>query len=131
MLNDLLTVSFLILGAILLSSPWMIARYRRADASIRARIAQERSDRGDARAHFRHTLKLAEEQVDKISSITISDPRTGTPVKRWLFEGEQFASEEDAVIARETRMRDIARGFYMDLPAALAARKEDDRLRSN
>src|ERR1700755_2057215 len=108
MLSDLVTVSFVILAAILLSSPWMIARYRRADARIRARIAAEHSDRRDAHAHFRHTLSLAEEQVEEISSITVPDPRTGTPVKRWLFEGEQFASEMEARVARQDRMRGIA-----------------------
>jgi hypothetical protein len=130
MLSDLVTVTFVILAAILLSSPWTIARFRRFDANNRARILAERSDRGDVQAHFRHTLKLAEEQVEEVSSVTVSDPRTGTPVQLWLFEGERFLNEEDARVAREARMRDIARGFYVDLPRALAQRKEDDRLAS-
>jgi len=130
-MSDLVTLFLVILAAILLVSPWTIARFRRFDARNRARILAERSDRGDAQAHFRHTLKLAEEQVEEIASVTVSDPRTGMPVTRWLFEGEQFTSEEEARLVREDRMRGIARGFYMDLPAALAARKEEDRLKSN
>jgi hypothetical protein len=49
-------------------------------------------------------------------------------VKRYLFEGEQFASEADALAVRSDKVLAIARGFYVDLPAALRARKEDDRL---
>ncbi len=58
----------------------------------------------------------------------VPDERTAQPVTRWLFEGETFASEEDARRVREDKVRSIARGFYVDLPAALRARKEDDRL---
>ncbi|HWA92589.1 MAG TPA: hypothetical protein VG889_21335 [Rhizomicrobium sp.] len=128
MSSDLFWTVLLILGAIALASPWSIRRIQGFDARNRARIDQERSDRGDGRAHFRHTLKLAEEQVETVSSIAIADERTGQPVTRWLFEGEQYASEAEAKAAREERMVEIARGFYVDLPRALAARREEERL---
>lgn len=131
MQSELIWTALAILAAILLFHPRSIALFRRIDARNRARILSERNDRQDHLAHFRHTLKLAEEQVEQVSAITVPDERTGMPVKRFLFEGETFAREEDAATAREDKMRAIARGFYMDLPAALRAPKEDDRLRQN
>jgi hypothetical protein len=101
---------------------------RRFDAENRARIEAQRKDRADATAHFRHTLGLAEEQVEPVSAITVSDERTATPVTRYLFEGETFADEREAKRAREDKVRAIARAFYMELPAALAARGSDGKL---
>ena len=131
MSSDLITVALVIAAGILLLSPWSLRQLRRFDEGNRARLAAEHSDRRDANAHFRHTLRLAEEQVEEIASITVSDPRTGTPVKRWLFEGEQFSTEAEARQVREDRLRAIALGFYRELPAALAARREEDRIKSN
>jgi len=131
MQSELLWTAAAILAAILLFHPRSIAFFKRVDARNRARILSERSDRQDHLAHFRHTLKLAEEQVEEVSAITVPDERTGTPVTRFLFEGETFAREEDAKAVREERMRAIALGFYRELPAALAARREEDRIKSN
>lgn len=130
MTRDLIFTAAFIFAILLLVHPRVLAAFRRFDADNRARIESEREDRGDQVAHFRHTLKLAEEQVEEVRSFTASDERTGQPVTRWLFGGETFAVERDARIAREDQVRKIARGFYMDLPAALRARKEDDRLGS-
>ena len=80
-------------------------------------------------AHFRHTLARAEEQVEDVSEISVADPRTGTPVTRFLFEGEQFAMRSDAERVRAEKVRKLARDFYMELPAALAARRKDGKLR--
>lgn len=123
MQTELIWTALLILAVILLFSPWALGRYRRFDEHNRARIVQEQSDRADWKAHFRHTLQLAEEQVEEVSAVTVPDERTGTPVTRFLFEGETFASEAEARAARDERMRGIAVGFYRELPAALAARK--------
>jgi len=84
LLRDLLTTSFII--ALLLA----IFRYRheiaaalaRFDARNVRRIAEEQRDRSDPIAHFRHTLKVAEEQVEDVTEITVSDERLGTPVTR-------------------------------------------------
>jgi hypothetical protein len=108
--------------------PRISGALHRFDAQVRDRRAQEIQDRADATAHFRHTLRLAEEQVDDVTPVTVADERTGQKVTRFLFEGETFASEAEAKRAREDKMRAIARGFYMDLPAALRARRGDDRL---
>lgn len=80
-------------------------------------------------AHFRHTIARAEEQIEDVIEITIADTRTGTPVTRFLFESEQFATRSDAERVRAEKVRKLARDFYVELPAALAARREDGKLR--
>lgn len=130
MLRDLLTTS-LIIAALL-----VIFRYRheiaaalaRFDARNVKRIEQEQRDRTDPIAHFRHTLKVAEEQVEDVSEVTVADERLGTPVTRYVFEGEQFSSRFEAERVRAEKIREIARGFYVELPRALANRKQDGKL---
>ena len=130
MLRDLLTTS-LIIAALL-----VIFRYRheiaaalaRFDARNVKRIEQEQRDRTDPIAHFRHTLKVAEEQVEDVSEITVADERLGTPVTRYVFDGEQFSSRFEAERVRAEKIREIARGFYVELPRALANRKQDGKL---
>ena len=100
---------------------------QRFDARNRARIEEEERDRGDNLAHFRHTLKLAEEQVEQVSEIRYSDSRTATPLIAYVFEGQRFGSRERAEEARTDKVRAKARGFYMELPLALTSR-DDDRL---
>ena len=130
MLRDLLTTSAFI--AVML----VIYRFRHDLAAALARfdrrnvqrLADEQRDRSDPIAHFRHTLKAAEEQVEDVSEITAVDERLGTPVTRFVFEGEQFATRFDAERVRAEKIRAIARGFYVELPRALAQRKQDDKL---
>ena len=130
MLRDLLTTSAFI--ALML----VIYRYRhdivaaltRFDARNVKRIADEQRDKSDPIAHFRHTRKVAEEQVEDVGEITVSDEKLGTHVTRYVFEGEQFASRFDAERVRAEKIRAIARGFYVELPTALAARKQDGKL---
>ena len=128
MLYDLLWVSAAILIGILLLHPRVLGAVRGFDARNRARIAAEQKDRRDALAHFRRTLELASEQVEPVQSVSVADDRTGTAVTRYLFEGQAFATEAEARERRDEKVRIIARGFYMDLPAALRARKDDEKL---
>ena len=117
MLRDLLTTSAFI--ALML----VIYRYRhdivaaltRFDARNVKRIADEQRDK-------------SEEQVEDVGEITVSDEKLGTHVTRYVFEGEQFASRFDAERVRAEKIRAIARGFYVELPTALAARKQDGKL---
>jgi hypothetical protein len=51
------------------------------------------------------------------------DERTAMPVKRYLFEGEQYVSRDEAEAARQRKIVATARTFYQELPAALAARR--------
>ena len=107
----------------------ILARLARFDARIRDRIDNEQRDRTDSLAHFRHTLSRAEEQVEKVSELSVPDPRTGTPVTRYVFEGEQFSTRMEAERVRAEKIRGIARAFYTELPVALAERKTDGKLR--
>src|ERR1700742_4254089 len=86
----------------------ILGALRRFDERNVERRAQEMRDRTDNLAHFRHTLGLAGEQVEEISEIAVPDQRTGEPVTRYVFEGEQFASMRDAQRARDESIRDKA-----------------------
>ena len=131
MVYSLLQVVILIFAGLLLyryHRP-VLGALRRFDLQNQMRRAIELRDRTDTLAHFRHTIARAEEQVEEVSETTVADPRTGTPVSRFLFEGEQFATRHDAERARADKVRKLARDFYMELPAALAARRKDGKLR--
>jgi len=127
----LLETGLFLLAAILIYGfrDRILARLSRFDATNRDRIVNEQRDKTDSLAHFRHTLSRAEEQVEKVSEITLSDARTGTPVTRYVFEGEQFATRNEAERVRADKIRALARSFYMELPVALAERKGDGKLR--
>ena len=127
--NLFTTTAFIIAGLLFYRFwPAIFAALKRFDDQNRARIESDRRDRSDSLAHFRHTLKIAEEQVEEIGEIEVRDERTGGPVKRYLFEGERFASRREAERVREEKVRALARKFYMELPAALSACKGDGKL---
>ena len=130
MVWDLTTVALIALGGTALY--WLLPRLgtalKRFDADNRDRIIQQWADRRDGRAHIRHTLEVAEEQVEAVVEVKDVDARTGTPVARYVFEGIRYASRDEAEQVRAEKIGDIARGFYRDLPKALAARKSDGRL---
>ncbi len=127
----LLETALFLLAAILIYGfrDRILARLSRFDASNRERIVSEQRDRADSLAHFRHTLSRAEEQVEAVSELTVPDSRTGTPVTRYVFEGEQFATKFEAERVRADKVRALARSFYMELPNALAERRGDGKLR--
>src|ERR1051326_1513581 len=83
------------------------------DANIR-RIVQDEQDRTDPHAHFRHTLEMAEEQVEPVQEISTG----GAP--QYLFETEIFVTRAEAEERRAERVGALARRFYSELPAALA-----------
>ena len=126
-MSRLFLTAALLLAAILIVRFWpRISRaLRKFDAENVARIRQEQADRADQLAHFRHTLGTAQEQVEEISEIAELDPRTASSVTRYVFEGECFATRWEAEKARAQKIGDIARGFYRELPAALANRGKD------
>ena len=133
MIENLITTAAIIAAALLLYRFWpaILAVLTRFDDNNRARIEGELRDRSDNLAHFRHTLQTAEEQVEQIHEIDVPDERTGGAVKRFVFEGVWFASRREATHVREEKIRALARRFYMELPAALAARREDGKLGPN
>ncbi len=120
--------TFLVIVAALVAYRYrrrIVERLKRFDDENVRRIAEQARDRADPLAHFRHTLRTAEEQVEAVSEIVEPDERLGTPVTRYLFEGERFASRADAERVRAEKIRAIARGYYQDLPVALAERRKD------
>ena len=123
-MTDLLaTAAFLLvlIGIYAVRAP-ILRRLERFDARNVERRLQEMRDRRDHLAHFRHTLKLAEEQVEEIGHFTAPDSRTGLPMDVFTFEGERFASRDEAEAARNGAVIAKARQFYRELPAALASR---------
>jgi hypothetical protein len=101
---------------------------KRFDEQNEERQLEELRDRKDQLAHFRHTISRAEEQVEEIGELDVDDERTGMPVRRYVFEGTSFATRDEAERARAEKIGVLARTFYRDLPAALSARKGDERL---
>ncbi|HSZ75425.1 MAG TPA: hypothetical protein VK779_11445, partial [Rhizomicrobium sp.] len=75
-MRDLIATTIVILIAIAIYGyrARILARLKRFDAENVARKEQEMRDRADSLAHFRHTLKLAEEQVEAVNEIVESDP---------------------------------------------------------
>ena len=129
-MSDLYWTAALIFVGLLLyrfREVWLGA-LRRFDARNVARLEQEQMDRRDPVAHFRHTLSVAGEQVEEVQEIVEPDERTGDPVTRYLFNAEKFATREEAEEARNIVVVAKARIYYRHLPAALTARRGDDKL---
>jgi hypothetical protein len=124
---NLVNTSLLILAALLLYrfAPNIGAALKRFDERNRARIEQERADRSDRFAHFRHAMDVAGEEVEEIVETETIDRRTGNTMVCYLFDGELFATRAEAEAARAALIADKTRDFYRDLPAALTSRRED------
>ncbi len=129
MLSNLLTFSAFMLAAL------MLYRFRKPiwkalvafDMRNRAQAEQERRDKRDPLAHFRHTMAVADEQVEEVGELTLWDVTANRPVTRYLFEGQRFATRDEAEKARARKVGNKARAFYAELPAALAARKDEPK----
>jgi hypothetical protein len=127
MLRDLLTTAALLMAGLLLYRfrvP-ILAALARFDARNVARRREEIDDRRDQLAHYKHTLRLAEEQVEEIEAFETQDARTGETVTRYLFEGETFVSRDEAEAVRQRAIVAKARNFYVELPVALAQARKD------
>jgi hypothetical protein len=127
MLRDLLTTVALLMAGLVLYRfrvP-ILAALARFDARNVARRREEMDDRRDQLAHYKHTLRLAEEQVEEIEEFATQDARTGETVTRYLFEGENFASRDEAEAMRQRAIVAKARNFYVELPIALAQARKD------
>jgi hypothetical protein len=122
-MRDLLYMAALVLLLLLVFGyrERILDAFRRFDRRNIQRQIEQMQERSDPTAHFKHTMKLAEEQVDEISELQTLDERTATPVTRYLFQGETFATRDEAEKARAEAIGQIARGFYAELPKALAA----------
>jgi len=129
-MRDIYWTAAVILAGLLLyrfRTVWLDA-LKRFDQRNVERLEEERRDKSDPVAHFKHTLKVAGEQVEDVLEIVEPDERTGDPVTRYIFSAEKFATREEAEEARNIVVVAKARIYYRHLPAALAARREDDKL---
>jgi hypothetical protein len=93
-------------------------RLKKFDAENVARIEREFRDKGDANAHIRHALEVADEQVEHVQEAKVG------AITHYLFEAEAFATRQEAEEMRARRVGVVARRFYEELPAALMARGE-------
>ena len=101
----------------------ILAGFRRFEARNSERRAEEARALFDRNAHYRQTMALAEEQVEKIATIKVPDARTGQNVERFLFLGEQYGARNDAEAARQAQIILIARDFYIDLDRNFLSRR--------
>lgn len=101
--------------------PILRALKRFDDENVR-RIHRQAEEVRDPNAHLRHTMAMADEQVEPVQEI-----RTGRSVQ-YLFEAEIFDNRDDAEEARARRVGVVARRFYDDLPSALAGAPERGRM---
>ena len=113
MIENMLWACAFVLACILFYRFALPALKRFDDENVR-RIKVQETETADPKAHFRHALDMADEQVEAVQEI-----RSGA-VRQYLFETEIFFTREEAEEARAERVGVIARRFYQELPAALA-----------
>jgi hypothetical protein len=129
-MSGIYTTAAIILAGIVLyhfRGLWLGALKRFDERNV-ARIEEERRDRSDPLAHFKHTLRVAGEEVEEVQEIVEPDERTGDPVTRYIFGAEKFATRDEAEEARNIVVVAKARIYYRHLPAQLAARRGSDKL---
>src|SRR5579871_4904815 len=123
-MSDLFTVVLILFGVVLVAAYRyrILARLRRFEANNALRRAEEARARFDKYAHYRQTVKFAEEEVEEVAKVRVPDERTGEPVTRYVFLGEQFATRKEAEAARYAAIIERAREFYKDLDRIYLAR---------
>ena len=116
MRNILLIAAVFFAGVLLYRfSGSILGSLHRFDARNAARRNEEFRSRFDPHAHYRQTLRLAEDQVEEVTKIMVSDARTGVMVPRYLFLGTQYASKGEAQDVRRIVVAKKARAFYTEL----------------
>ena len=66
--------------------------------------------------------EFAQEEIEEVAKISVPDERTGEPVARYLFLGDQYATRNEAEAARFGIVIEKAREFYKDLDRIYLAR---------
>ena len=125
MISNLITLALILFGAVLLYG--LRGRFLGALQRFEARNARRRAEElralMDRNAHYRQTLEFAEEQIEPVTIVRVSDSRTGEPVDRYLFLAEQYATRKDAEEARHAAVIEKAREFYIDLDRIYLSRR--------
>ncbi len=93
----------------------ILGALRRFDERNAARHVEEFHARFDALAHYRQTIRAAEEQVEDVAKVSVADTRTGVPMPRYLFLGVEYLTLAEAEAARQSAIVDKARAFYREL----------------
>lgn len=114
----LIGLAFMAVAAIYRWREVLLAPLRRFDQRNVERIREQTEARYDPEAHFKETLRLAEEQVEEIIETADTEP-----LKRYYFNGKEFDKREDAEEARREKIIEIARGFYFDLDKIYLGRR--------
>jgi hypothetical protein len=124
-MSDLLTLALILFGAALLYGfrERLLGALRGFDARNARRRIEEARARTDRYAHYRQTVEFAEEQIEPVTTFTVSDSRTGEPVIRYVFLGEQYATRKEAEAVRHAAVIEKAREFYIDLDRIYLARR--------
>ena len=117
MISNLLTLALILFGAAVIYGfrDRLLGALRRFEARNTRRRVEEARALMDRYAHYRQTLEFAEEQIEPVGTLTVSDSRTGEPVTRYVFLGEQYATRKEAEEARHVAVIEKAREFYIDL----------------
>jgi len=106
----LICLAFLAVAALYRWGRPILDALRQFDARNARRQREQSAARFDPDAHYRETMRLADEQVEEIVELT--EPG---PVTRYLFNGEEYDRREDAEAARVAIVIEKARGFYIEL----------------
>jgi hypothetical protein len=124
-MSNLLTLALILFGAALLYGfrDRLLTALQRFDARNTRRRAEEARALRDRYAHYRQTVEFAEEQIEPVNTFTVSDSRTGEPVTRYVFLGEEYATRKEAEAVRHATVIEKAREFYIDLDKIYLSRR--------
>ena len=125
-MSNLITLALILFGAALLYGfrDRILTALRRFDARNTKRRAEEARALMDRYAHYRQTVEFAEEQIEPVATLTVSDSRTGEPVTIYVFLGEQYATRKEAEAVRHAAVVEKAREFYVDLDRIYLSRRK-------
>lgn len=116
----LICLLFLTVAALYRWGKPILQALRRFDARNARRKQEQFAARFDPNAHFRETMRLAEEQVEEITEVP-------GPVTRYLFNGEEYDRREDAEAVRAAMVFEKARGFYVELDTIYLGKRDSAR----
>lgn len=128
-MSNLFTALLILFGVVLVCAYRyrIFAALRRFEANNARRRAEEARALFDRYAHYRQTVRFAEEEVEDVAKLTVRDERTGEPLTRYIFLGEQFATRKEAEAARYAAIIERAREFYKDLDQIYLSRRDRGR----
>ena len=131
-MSNLIQVVLVLSGVLLAVGTYKPLRrmLRRFEAKNAERRMQEFQSALDQYAHYRQTIQLIEEQIEQVSSVTVSDERTGQPVTRFTFLGDLYATRKEAEAARYAAVIEKAREFYIDLDRVFLSRRYRARMKA-